>query len=328
MFRDEMVTVDRICSNLRHVVLIFDQISRTEEMVNNLLEINSQLDDIEETLAADWNDLLGPVLNLLRIVEAFDECLIELSRDILSFGVIVKIVKIVVVEEEDEKKLPASEPDATALLTLHAWLKEYKNGGHEQSLIDDYPKLIAKKLDEWIANLMKTGLNEFTLRSEQLELDRRAYRVTIDKRLNDAIDGCLDVATSSSTDLRPATKLLSDVSQPLASRAARARQLQFLVVYLTALVNTQKLRMPAAVERIKDDAEHAEACQGARVILRGCGDGSLAPRSIKELGVLVPDLCEARGDLDRSSVNEFMDSIKRKVKEENLTDPPAALNLR
>jgi len=31
---------------------------------------------------------------------------------------------------------------------------------------------------------------------------------------------------------------------------------------------------------------------------------------------------KARGDLDRSSVNEVMDSIKRKVKEENLRDPP------
>jgi len=31
-------------------------------------------------------------------------------------------------------------------------------------------------------------------------------------------------------------------------------------------------------------------------------------------------LMKARGDLDRSAVNEVMDSIKRKVKEENLTD--------
>ena len=29
---------------------------------------------------------------------------------------------------------------------------------------------------------------------------------------------------------------------------------------------------------------------------------------------------KARGDLDRSAVNEVMDSIKRKVREENLTD--------
>jgi hypothetical protein len=34
----------------------------------------------------------------------------------------------------------------------------------------------------------------------------------------------------------------------------------------------------------------------------------------------VESLMKARGDLDRSSVNEVMDSIKRKVKEENLTD--------
>jgi hypothetical protein len=70
------------------------------------------------------------------------------------------------------QKLPASEPDATSLLTLHAWLKEYKNGmkeleippelfeppllgGYEQSLIDDHLKLIVKKLDEWSANPMK-----------------------------------------------------------------------------------------------------------------------------------------------------------------------------
>jgi hypothetical protein len=34
----------------------------------------------------------------------------------------------------------------------------------------------------------------------------------------------------------------------------------------------------------------------------------------------VESLMKARGDLDRSSVNDVMDSIKRKVKEENLTD--------
>jgi hypothetical protein len=86
------------------------------------------------------------------------------------------------------QRLLASEPDATALLTLHAWLKEYKSsmkeldvppelleppllGGNEQSLIDDYLKLIVKKLDEWSANLMKTELAEFTLRAEPPELD-------------------------------------------------------------------------------------------------------------------------------------------------------------
>ena len=44
-------------------------------------------------------------------------------------------------------------------------------GGNEQSLIDDYLKLIVKKLDEWSANLMKTELAEFTSRAEPPELD-------------------------------------------------------------------------------------------------------------------------------------------------------------
>ena len=86
------------------------------------------------------------------------------------------------------QRLLASDPDASALLTLHAWLKEYKSsmkeldippefleppllGGYEQSLIDDYLKLIVKKLDEWTANLMKTELAEFTSRAEPPELD-------------------------------------------------------------------------------------------------------------------------------------------------------------
>jgi len=36
----------------------------------------------------------------------------------------------------------------------------------------------------------------------------------------------------------------------------------------------------------------------------------------------VEGLMKARGDLDRSAVSEVMDSIKRKVKEEGLVDPP------
>jgi len=36
----------------------------------------------------------------------------------------------------------------------------------------------------------------------------------------------------------------------------------------------------------------------------------------------VEGLMKARGDFDRSAVNEVMESVKRKVKEENLTDPP------
>src|SRR5882762_599751 len=86
------------------------------------------------------------------------------------------------------KKLLAANPEASLLLILHQWLKEYKNTmkelevppeylepalleGNEQGLIDDYLKLIIKKLDEWSTNLMKTEIQEFTTRADPPEID-------------------------------------------------------------------------------------------------------------------------------------------------------------
>lgn len=86
------------------------------------------------------------------------------------------------------KKIAASKSDASVLLALYEWLKEYKSNmkelnvspdlldpplldGKEQSLIEDYVQLIIRKLDEWSANLMKTEIAEFTKRSEPPELD-------------------------------------------------------------------------------------------------------------------------------------------------------------
>ena len=632
-------------------------------MVNNLLEMNSRLDDIEAMLAEDQDDLLGPAPNLLpihlqltqlesfrnetmhqakkasadarnkltrrferltRVIEAFDEYFIGLCRNMLSLAraghpeVIVKIVKITEVEgKEDEKvsrnisskcfhakflkaiairlvkkaakldaaskfksmqanarvfkhyrskfmkaiaetirdkfdtaylrdqnnptaflenlgwvyqdlivierdivacfpqdwdiysymvreyhntlnttiqRLVASAPEASALLTLHAWLKEYKSsmkeleipaelldppllGGNEQSLIDDYLKLLVKKLDEWSANLVKTEVTEFTSRAEPPELDAdgqygmqgavilfqmvnqqvdaamesgqgmilarvvsetnrvmrgvqdqwtriieteykktserpdeapgglveyvialandqiksadyaealsarleplvsEKYRGTISERLNDAIDGYLDVAKKCTqtlidiifNDLRPATKQLFQgpwydgmVVQIVETMRDYMSDYQtylngsllellvedlldaFLVTYLTALANTQKLRMPAATERIRQDVAEAfkffstlkpakelesyfEVVEMVLALLEASKSlaflsfWSFAKVHGPNLG-FVECLMKARGDLDRSSVNEVMDSIKRKVKDENLTD--------
>ncbi|KAG1895047.1 exocyst complex component Sec6 [Suillus fuscotomentosus] len=72
---------------------------------------------------------------------------------------------------------------------LHAWIKEYKKsmtelnvvpelldpplvGGEQQNLIENYLKLIVKKLDEWSANLlMKTEIREFITRSDPPGVD-------------------------------------------------------------------------------------------------------------------------------------------------------------
>ncbi|OCH85263.1 exocyst complex component Sec6 [Obba rivulosa] len=377
VIKDEMETVERLCSDPMNVVPTFDQISRvsmvhrnfeqTEEMVNNLMDMNSKLDMLEQMLAADSEDILGPAPNLLRmhyqinrleafrnqtmhqakksstdsrntltrwferlnrLIEAFDEYIIALARNLLLIAragnseVIVKLLKIVEIEgREDEKaiaiklvkkaakmdaaskfrsmqanarvikhyrskvmkaitdsikakfedaytqdennpnafledlgwiyqdliriesdvvpcfppsydvwshfvreyhkalnatitKLVKSEPEASVLLTLHAWIKEYKKSmkeleiapellepplleGKEQSLIEDYLNLIIKKLDEWTANLMTTEIATFTARAEPPELDSDGLygmqgAVILFQMINQQVDLALD----------------------------------------------------------------------------------------------------------------------------------------
>src|SRR5260221_5785655 len=128
--------------------MVHRNFEQTEDMVNNLLEMDSRLDSIEEMLVLGQSDVLGPGPNLLLVhlqltqlesfrnetmhqakkacaesrnkrrferlttaIEAFDEHLIELCRNILSLAraghpeVIVKIIKIAEVEEKEDEKV-------------------------------------------------------------------------------------------------------------------------------------------------------------------------------------------------------------------------------
>ncbi|KAH7885843.1 exocyst complex component Sec6-domain-containing protein [Phlebopus sp. FC_14] len=658
VIKEEMQTVDRMCMDPQNVVATFDQIGRvsmvhrnfeqTEEMVNNLLEMNSKLDILEEMLHADTQSLIGPAPNLLQIhfqinrleafrnqtmhqakkaspasrqklariferlsklIEDFETYLFELAGNVLHLvragypEVVVKLIKIAELEgREDEKalairlvkkaakmdaasrfksmqanariikhyrskvtkaisdsiksafndayerherdpgrfldslgwiyqdliriesdvvqcfppsyemyafyvkeyhknlnatlgRLVASEPEASILLHLHAWLKEYKKSmkelnippelldppllnGEEQSLIEDYLKLIVKKLDEWSANLMKTEIQEFTTRSEAPEVDSdgwygtqgavilfqmvnqqidaatesgqgailarvveevnrvmrsiqdqwtkvveaelkkqtekpedivaglaeyclalandqiksadnteallgrleplvsEKYRVPINEKLNDAIDGNLDVAKKCIqtfidiilNDLKPATKQLFQppwydgiieqvvvtmkdylADQPFIKPVLFELLVEylldaFLVTYLTALANCPKLRMPAAPERIKDDIsalysffsefKPAKELDTYFEVVELVLSMLEASKSMVFLSFwsfakvhgpcisFVEGLMKARGDFDRSAVSEVMDSVKRKVKDEGLTEPP------
>ncbi|KAF7308598.1 Exocyst complex component Sec6 [Mycena chlorophos] len=358
------------------------------------------------------------------------------------------------------KKLVASEPGASVLLTLFEWLKEYKKDMKElaeQSLIEDYLTVIIKKLDEWSANLMKTEVEEFTARREQPEVDSdglygtqggaailfqmvnqqidlatesgqgailarvvsetnrvmrsiqetwvktidaeykkqnekpeeatgglveyvialandqiksadyaeallarleplvsEKYRVTISERLNDAIDGYLDVGKKCTqtlidlifNDLKPATKLLfqaawydgimgqivetmrdymTDYQQYLNSSLLELLVEDlldaFLVIYLNGLANSPKLKMPAAADRIKEDV---------RVVFSFFS--TLKPARELEAYFDVVEkilaLLEASKDLAFLSFWAFARvhgpnlAIKKKVKDEGLTDPP------
>ncbi|TDL23906.1 exocyst complex component Sec6 [Rickenella mellea] len=212
-------------------------------------------------------------------------------------------------------------------------------------------------------------------RLEALVSDK--YKSQISERINEAIDGYLDVAKKCTqtlidivfNDLKPATKQLfqpawydgimrqivetmrdymtdyqSYLNASILELLVEDLLDAFLVSYLTALANAPKLKMAQAIEQIKDDVSMAfqffstlkppqeleqyfEVLEMVLALLEA--SKSLAFLSFWSFAkvhgpniAFVECLMKARDDLDRSSVNEVMDSIKRKVKEEGLTDPP------
>ncbi|KAH8116490.1 exocyst complex component Sec6 [Phellopilus nigrolimitatus] len=203
------------------------------------------------------------------------------------------------------------------------------------------------------------------------------YKTVIAERLNDAIDGYLDVAKKCTQtlidivfhDLRPATRQLfqpawydgnmGQIVETMRDYMGDYQQFlntsilellvedlldAFLVAYLTALANAAKLRMPAAADRIRADVRQAfaffatlkpakdleEAFEVVELVLALLeASKSLVFLSFWEFAkvhgpnvAFVEGLMKARDDLDRASVSEVMESVKRKVKEEGLTDPP------
>jgi hypothetical protein len=117
----------------------------------------------------------------------------------------------------------------------------------------------------------------------------------------------------------------------------------FLLTYLNALAAANKLKMPAAAERLKSDvtdvldffttiapAKEVEArFEVLEMILAMLGASKdmtfLSFWSFAKVHgpniAFVEGLMKSRSDFDRSAVSEVMESIKRKVKDEELTDP-------
>ena len=201
------------------------------------------------------------------------------------------------------------------------------------------------------------------------------YRVTISERLNDAIDGYLDVAKKCTqtlidmilNDLKPATKSLfqqvwydgnmvqiietmrdymtdyqSYLNASLLELLVEDLLDTFLVFYINALANAPKLRMPAAIERIQEDIQLAMA------FFSTLKPENEVEQSLEVMGMIlglleaskdmvflsywsfarvhgpninfIESLMKSRGDLDRSAVNDVMEGVRRKVKDEGLTD--------
>lgn len=88
-----------------------------------------------------------------------------------------------------DEKILSTEPEASALLTLYQFAKQYEQtmlhdvgvdpswlqpsllGGKEDEMIDDYLKLIVSKIDEWTANLLSDEAGVFVSREEPPEED-------------------------------------------------------------------------------------------------------------------------------------------------------------
>ncbi|TFK29761.1 exocyst complex component Sec6 [Coprinopsis marcescibilis] len=203
------------------------------------------------------------------------------------------------------------------------------------------------------------------------------YRVTINERLNDAIDGYLDVAKKCMqtlidiifNDLKPATKLLfqqgwydgiihqivetfrdymadyqSYLNSALLDLMIEDLLDAFLLTYLNALASTPKLRMPVAADRVRADINEVSSffrqlapsqdlqsrinvLEMILAMLEASKDFVFLSfwAFAKEHGpniAFVEGILRSRSDFDRSTTNEIMESIRRKVKDEGLTDPP------
>ncbi|KAF8636384.1 hypothetical protein AX17_003566 [Amanita inopinata Kibby_2008] len=203
------------------------------------------------------------------------------------------------------------------------------------------------------------------------------YRVPINERLNEAIDGYLDVAKKCTqtlidlvfNDLKPAIKTLfqatwydGSIRQIIETMRDYMTDFQtylnptlldlltedildaFLVAYLNALANSPKLRMPAAADRMKQDIDDLfsffgtlkpskeleqsfEVLEMILALLEASKDiVFLSYWSFARVHgpniAFVEGLMKSRSDFDRSAVSDVMESVKRKVKDEGITDPP------
>lgn len=201
------------------------------------------------------------------------------------------------------------------------------------------------------------------------------YRVTINERLNNAIDGYLDVAKKCTqtlidiifSDLKSATKTLfgqpwydgtmqqivetirdymgdyqAYLNPSLLELLVEDLMDTLLITYLNALANSPKLKMPAAPQRVRADLSEmrlffatfkpAQDIDSSLEVLEMILALLEASKEIVFLSYwsfaqvhgpnlqFVEGLMKSRADLDRAAVSDVMESIKRKVKDENIQD--------
>lgn len=127
--------------------------------------------------------------------------------------------------------------------------------GKEQDLIEDYFKLIVRKIDEWSINLMKTEVADFKLREQPPEVDADGYygmqgAVILFQMLNQQVDLALD--SNQGSILARVVEEANRVMRDIQSQWTRILEADFkmqvekpdqvppgLVEYVMALANDQ-----------------------------------------------------------------------------------------
>lgn len=192
----------RIIKNYRHKFL--DVLLASIKETFNQAEANSQGDHIA------FLDKLGWIYQDFIRIKSDVVPLFPEDYDIYAYYV----KKYHITLNETLQRIVDKVPEASVLLRMHAWIKEYRSSmkeleiptewlqppllnGKSQDLIEDYVKLIVTKIDEWSTNLMNTERRDFTKRDAPPEQDSAGlyglqYAVMLFQMVNQQIDLAAD----------------------------------------------------------------------------------------------------------------------------------------
>lgn len=177
-------------------------------------------DSIRETFASSFEEHLEHPMQFLEDLGWLYKDLIRIESDVVpcfppDYNIHTFLVKTYHKTLDDNlQKILGSAPEASVLLTLHGWIKEYKASmkeleipsewldpplldGREQDLIEDYVGLIVKKMDEWTRNLQKDEEREFCTRDQPVELEEGGLygmqgAVILFQMVNQQVDAAAD----------------------------------------------------------------------------------------------------------------------------------------
>ncbi|KAG9101900.1 SNARE-binding exocyst subunit S6 [Ceratobasidium sp. UAMH 11750] len=337
-------------------------VSRLDTLTTNLMQ--SEIDEFTrreqppETDPEGLYGMRGPV-DFFQMVNQYADAAVESGQGAVLASVVAESARVMTSLQAQWTKLLES---------------EYRR------LVDkpeDAPGGFAEYVIALANDQIKSANYAETLSTRLEERVSEKYAKVIAERLDDAINGYLDVAKKCTqvlidlifNDLKPATKKLfaapewyeGAMAQILLTIRDYAEDYQnflnpsifeilvedlidmFLSTYLTALRRATKLRMPAASDRLREDIADAfdlfkrykapqeldanfdimDQVLSLLTASQGMVFLSFWPFAQQHGPNLafVEALMKARDDLDRSAVSEIMESCRRKVKDEQLTDP-------